>query len=208
MEALAPGIWTNAAEMRGIEELIYDTQDDPQFVHKLMRFTLEYGKARGMAIAETGVNLAYGDPSASCGVISPKIYKEFVKPYHMELFQYIKDKVGNEIKIGLHICGYIDPIMEELASLPVDWIEMDAPSSLEKMLALCQGKKVIRGNVSVEVLSRGTKEQIESAVKSCIDIGSKVNSYILSPGCTMPQDAPLENIRIFWEAANKYGRYQ
>lgn len=126
--------------MRGLEELIYDTLDDPKFVHELMRFSLEYGKARGMAIAETGVNVAYGDPSAGCGVISPKIYKEFVKPYHVELFQYLKDKVGNELKFGLHVCGYIDPIMEDLVSLPVDWIEMDAPSENIKIFGEAANK--------------------------------------------------------------------
>lgn len=34
-------------------DLIYDTVDDPQFVHELLHFTTEYVKMLGEAIAET-----------------------------------------------------------------------------------------------------------------------------------------------------------
>lgn len=205
--ALVPGIWTPSVEMRGAEQIIYDTVDDPEFVHELMRFSTEYAKTRGLAVAETGVNVVFGEPSASCSLISPKIYREFVKPYQQELFSFMKERVGQQRKIGLHMCGYIDPVMEDLLTLAVDWIEMDAPSSLKKMMEISQRKKVIRGNVSGEVLSMGTKEQIEEAVKDCIDIAAEGSAYILSPGCTMPENAPLENIRQFWEAAQKYAHY-
>ena len=205
--ALIPGIWTPSVEMRGPEQMIYDTVDDPEFVHNLMRFSTEYAKARGLAVAETGVNVIFGEPSASCSLISPKIYQEFVKPYHQELFSFMKKEIGQERKIGLHMCGYTDPLMEDLVTLPIDWIEIDAPSSLEKMMELAQGKIVVRGNVSGEALSMGTEEQIEKEVKDCIEIAAKGGAYILSPGCTMPENAPLENIRCFCEAAHEYGRY-
>lgn len=205
--ALVPGVWSSAVEMRGPEQIIYDTQDDPTFVHTLMEFSLAYAKERGMAVAETGVNVVFGDPSASCSLISPKIYREFVKPYHAELFRYLQEKVKGEVKIGLHICGYIDPIGEDLASLPIDWLEMDAPSSLAKMISLSQRRFVVRGNVSGNILLAGTKAEIEAAVAECIKVGAPGSKYILAPGCVMPQNAPLENIKYFWEAAQKYGQY-
>ena len=93
VEAYVTGIWSNAGGLRGLETLIYDTKRDPSFVHDLMRFATEYGKARGMAIAETGVNVLYADPSAGCSVISPKIYREFIMPYHIQLFQYLKKQL-------------------------------------------------------------------------------------------------------------------
>jgi uroporphyrinogen decarboxylase len=205
---IATGIWSIAAELRGVEPIIYDTVDDPQFVHQLMSYTLELGKARGLALAETGANVVFGDPSASCSLISPRIYREFVKPYHQELFTYMKAKVPPGIKVGLHICGYVDPIMEDIASLPIDWFEMDAPSSLEKMLGLAQGRIVVKGNVPLEALSKGTSEQIEEAVRERLEATRGYPGFILAPGCSMPQDASLENIRAFWEAGQKYGRRQ
>ena len=205
--ATVPGVWSAAVELRGVEQLIYDTVEDPDFVHSLMRFSTELAKARGVAVAETGVNIHTGDPSASCSLISPKIYREFVKPYQQELFQYLKEKSGEQVRVGLHMCGYIDPIMEDIASLPIDWLEMDSPSSLQRMLEISQKRIVIRGNVSGPVLSRGIQQEIEEEVRSCLDIAAKGSAYILAPGCSLPQDASLEAIKYFWEAAQKYGRY-
>ena len=203
----APGVWSSIVEFRGAEQLIYDTREDPDFVHGLMRFGTELAKVRGVAVAETGVNVHFGDPSASCSLISPKIYREFVKPYHQEVFQYVKEKVGGQAKVGLHMCGYIDPIIEDIASLPIDWLEMDSPSSLHKAVEVTQKRIVIRGNVAGPVLSRGIKQEIEEAVKSCLDIAAEGSAYILAPGCSMPQNASLEAIKYFWEAVQKYGQY-
>ena len=205
--ASAGGVWSTAVELRGAEQLIYDTREDPDFVHDLMRFTTELAKAEGLALAETGVNIVLGDPSASCSLISPKIYREVVKPYQQEFFQYMEEKVAKKVKVGLHMCGYIDPIMEDLASLPVDWLEMDSPSSLQRMLEISQKRIVIRGNVPGPVLSRGIKQEIEEAVRNCLDIAARGRAYILAPGCSLPEDAPLEAIKYFWEAAQKYGQY-
>jgi len=81
--AMAPGVWSNAAELRGPETFILDTADDPDFVHNLLRFMTDLAKARGEALGEMGTDMViFGDPSAGCSLISPKIYQEFVKPYH------------------------------------------------------------------------------------------------------------------------------
>jgi len=71
-----------------------------------------------------------------------------------------------------------------------------------------QKRVVAMGNVETSLFAVGTKEQIEEAVKSCIDIAAEGSGYILAPGCMIPLNAPLENIRYFWEAALKYGTYE
>ncbi len=203
--ALGAGPWTEAMGLRGTENFIYDTIDDPQFVHDLVKLTTEQAKRRGEAIAETGANVVFGDPSAGCSLISPDIYRTFIKPRHTELFRYMKTL---EPRAGLHVCGYVDPIIKDLVSLPLDWIELDAPSSLEKMVEGSQKKVVIRGNLAAELFGEGTKEEIEEAVKHCIEVAAKGSAYILSPGCTIAANTPLENVRYYVEAAYKYGRYQ
>ena len=109
--------------------------------------------------------------------------------------------------IGLHICGYVDPIMKDIIDLGVDWVQLDGPSSLKKMVEESQEKVIIRGNVEGETFIEGTKEQIEQAVKDCIETASESNAYVLSTGCQIPLNAPLENVRHFLEAAQRYGTY-
>ena len=199
------GPWSIAAELRGIEPLIFDTYDDKPFVHELMKVCTQLSLDRAVAMAETEVYIRIGDPSAGCSLISPGIYREFVKPYHEQLFAELR--TVSRAPVGLHMCGYIDPIMEELASLPIDWIEIDAPSSLEKMVAASQDRIVIRGQVPVDMFLQGTGEQIHQEVKRCVDTAASANALMLGPGCSVPFNAPIENIRHFLDAAHKYGSY-
>jgi len=199
------GPWSIAAELRGVEPIIFDTVDDPEFVHKAMKVCTQLALDRALAMAETGVNVRIGDPSAGCSLISPKIYREFVKPYHEQLFNHLRQASG--VRLGLHMCGYVDPIMEDLVSLPIDWFELDAPSSLERMASLSQGKIVIRGQIPPEIFTEGTRETIDKEVKRCVDTAARRNPFMLAPGCAVPYNAPLENIKYFLEAAHKYGSY-
>jgi len=198
------GPWTLAADLRGLTKLIYDTLDDPKFVHELMRFTSEFIKVYGMTMMEIGIGLGMGEASASCSVISPQIYREFIKPYHEELVRYFKER---KAWISLHICGYIDPIMEDVVSTGVGTISIDGPSSLRKLVEISQKKVVIMGNVPTPLFAWGTKDEIEQAVKECIDIAAEGSGYILSSGCELSPDSPIENIKHFMEVADKYGRY-
>ena len=204
VRTMVGGPWTIAMELRGIEQLIYDTHDDPDFVHGVMRFTTDLTKHRCVAVAQTGVDPYLADPSAGCSVISPTMYREWVKPYHQEIFDYLKEK---GIMRFIHICGNIDPIMEDLVSAGLGGISIDGPSSLKKMVEVSQKKLVVMGNVETSLFIDASKEQIEEAVKQCIDIAAKDSGYIMAPGCAIPLNARLENITYFIEATHKYGRY-
>ena len=204
VQAQTPAPWTTATTLRGPEYLIYDTVDDPQFVHELLRYCTELTKAVSEAIAETGVNIFLGDTTASCSLISPKIYHGFVQRYLEETVNFLK---GKGVTVDLHICGYIDPIMEDLAALGVDIIDLDSPSSLERLVEVSQKKVVIRGNVATDLFAVGTREQIEGSVRGCIETAAGGSAFILSPGCAIPDNAQMENIRCFWEAGLRYGRY-
>lgn len=202
------GPFMSAALLTGIEQLIFDTTDAPDFVHRLMQFTTDAAKAWALAIAETGVTVVViADTQASLSVISPKIYRNFVFPYQKEFFSYLKKRTPAGTYVGLHICGHLDPIMEDLVLLGVDYIEIDGPSSLKRMVEVSQKKLVIRGNIGAEIFLEGTKEQIEKAVKDCIDTAAKGSAYVLSTGCQVPLNAPIQNVRYYVEAAEKYGRY-
>ncbi|MBW2145151.1 MAG: hypothetical protein JRG75_12250, partial [Deltaproteobacteria bacterium] len=139
---------------------------------------------------------------ASCSVISPRIYEEFVHPYLKNVVDYFKEK---DATIDLHICGATNPILEHTTSLDVDIIDIDSPTSLSKTIEFSKKRITVRGNLSVELFLEGNKEQIEKAVKDCIETTANGGKYILSPGCTIPELTPMENIKTFWEAGLKYG---
>jgi uroporphyrinogen decarboxylase len=203
IDVVITGPWTMAAYVRGPENLIYDTRDDPDFVRDFVRYFTEYTKMIGAAIVETGIGiLTIGDPSSGSGVISPKMFREWSKSCLQELISYLKQKGAT---VCLHICGKVDPIMEDMVSLEPDAISIDGPSSLKKLVEVSQKRVVAIGNVDTELFVEGTKEQIEERAKECIDIAAEGSAYILSSGCQVPGNASLENVKHFLEFAQQYG---
>ena len=107
--------------------------------------------------------------------------------------------------VTFHICGYLDPIMEQVQSVGIDGISIDEQSSLEKMLKVSRNKTVVIGNVSPALFAGGTEKDIENAVLKCLSIVGKNKKYILGSGCAIPPQTPLSNLKAFMAAAEKYG---
>jgi len=197
------GPWTTAVGLRGAQELIFDTIDEPGFVDNLMAFTTETTKILGGKLLETGVSLAMGEAACSCSLISPALYRRFIKPHHEELVRFFAAKKKG---LSLHVCGYIDPIMEDLVNLGISALSLDSPSSLEKMIQISQKKIALVGNVATSLFVQGTKEEIETAVKNCIRTAAPGGAYILSSGCELPHNSTIDRVSFFMEAAREFGR--
>ena len=205
LDVVITGPWTVATYLRGEVGLIYDTKDDPRFVHELLRFATEYTKTVGLNIARAGAGMiTLGDPSSGCSVISPKMFNEWSKPYLVEAVQFLKE--NTDAKICLHVCGKVDDIMEDLIATEVDGISIDGPSSLEKMVEINQGRTVVIGNIPTELFLKGTKEQLEEQVRYCIDTAAEKSGYILSSGCAVP--GTEENVVRSLQYAREYGQYR
>jgi uroporphyrinogen decarboxylase len=197
------GPWTIATGLRGTQELILDTMDDPRFVEELMKFTTEVTKILGFQVLQTGLSLTMGEAASSCSLISPAIYRRFIKPYHQETVKSFREEKAG---LSLHICGYIDPIMEDLMDLGIVALSLDSPSSLKRMVEISQKKIALVGNVATSLFVSGTKEEIEAAVKDCIRVAAPGGAFIISSGCELPYNATPERAQFFIQAAEEHGR--
>ncbi|MDY6834807.1 MAG: uroporphyrinogen decarboxylase family protein [Chloroflexota bacterium] len=200
------GPWTMAMTLRGTENLIYDTIDDPDFVHSLLRYCTDCAKMVDLALAQTGIGiLTIGDPSSGCSVISPKMFREWSMPYLTELITYLKERTS--VKICLHICGKTDPMMEDMIATGADAVSIDGPSSLKKMVEISQGRTVVIGNVPTELFLPGVEMgELDVAVKECLDVAGRGGAYILSSGCGVT--GTMEHAKHFLEVGRDYGRYE
>jgi len=208
------GPWTIAMLMRNPELLCLDTIDDPQFVHELMGFATEYAKRVGDAVLGTKIGLSYSDPTASCSLVGPETYREFIKPYHKQLVDYFKaKKVGTTI----HICGTTHQIHEDLVdvgfvAITIDLDQQADPAlhvdQLDKLVTLGNERGVVAiGNVDVTIFERATRAEIEAEVRRCIDTVGKRSRFVLSTSCELPPQADPNCVQWFMDAAHEYGRY-
>ncbi len=198
------GPWSIALDMRGGEPLLMDTIEDPTFVHDLMRFTTDLAIKFGEAVSMTKVGMSISEAASSCSLISPKIYREFIKPYHKEMVDhFMRRKTG----ITLHVCGYIDPIINDLVETGCAALSIDSPTSLEKMVADNAGRTVIIGNVPTTLFVSGTPGQIEKEIRRCVDTAAEKSGFILASGCEIPPNSSKELVQHFCDYAHTYGRY-
>jgi len=203
--SLLVGPWTIAANLRGAENLIFDAMKRPDYVRDLLELTTQVAVDAAVAAQEAGVGVSYSEAAASCSLISPKIYREFVKPVHRRLTEELKKR---KIAVTLHICGYIDPMMEDVVDTGIVALSIDSATSLEKMIEVNQKRVVIIGNVPVTTFEQGTPEDIEAEVRRCVDTAAPHSAFILSSACELSPAAKPENVAHFARFAKEYGRYE
>ncbi len=197
------GPWNIAMHLRGAEALLMDTATDPAFVHELMKFATEVVREVGDALIEAGFAPSLGEAGASCSLISPYIYREFIKPYHKDLCSYFGSK---KRFMSLHICGKIDPIMEDILETGIFLLSLDAGSSLQTLTQLAGGKLVVMGNVPTTHFSNGARDELEASIRRCIETAAADSGYILASGCEIPFDSTEDRIDHFFKFSRQYGR--
>jgi uroporphyrinogen decarboxylase len=205
VSAVIAGPWTIAMGLRGATKLIIDAKKDPDFVHQLMRICTQATQVSTEALAQIGVGIGYSEAPASCDLISPSMYREFVLPYHTELISHFN---GKKIGVGLHVCGNANPILEELASTGASNVSVDSGTALEKAAEVFNRKAVLIGNVPTDCFLADSKEVMKRAVQECLAKAPKNSGYILAPGCEVPTVADPSKISWFMDLAREVGTYQ
>ena len=200
VSAVIAGPWTIAIGLREAGRLLRDAMKDPDFIHELMRFCTQMSIRFGEAVYPLKVGLSYSEAPASCSLISPKIYREFIFPYHKEIVDHFKEK---KVGTGLHICGYADPILQDMVNTGVTNISIDAPSDLARAVEVTRGKAVLIGNVNTNIFYSGSRQDMKQAIKDCIAVAPQDSGYVLASGCEVPGIAPPEKVDWFMELVNE-----
>ena len=199
------GPWTVAIGLRGASDLVRDAMKDPEYVHELMRFCTQVSIRSGEAMYSlVKGGLSYSEAPASCSLISPKVYRTFVFPYHKQIVDYFKEK---KVSVGYHVCGYADPILEDIVNTGLTNISIDAPTDMARAVEVTRGKAVLIGNMNTSLFFSGTREEMKQAIKNCIALAPRDSGYILASGCEVPGVAPPEKIDWFMELAHELSTY-
>lgn len=199
------GPWNLAVNLRGFEELILDTARDPSFVHDLMNLATETVRTFGDALLAAGASPAMHEASASCSLISPRIYRQFVQPYHRRLRDHFR---ARRMFLSVHICGWIDPMAAEVLDTGLTPLSVDSPTSLENLVHLLgdAGRTVLMGNVRTSLFAEGTRQEMEADVRRCIHAAAARGRFILASGCEIPLHATEDRVAHYFDCAREIGR--
>lgn len=190
VEGWVEGPCAQAADLRGINTLMMDFYEDPQFVQDLFAFVVELELLFARAQVEAGAEIiGVGDAAAS--LIGPDLYEEYVWPYEMKLVQGLRDMGA---RVRLHICGNTTPILAGMGRLGCDIVDLDYPAPMGLARQAMGPRQTLLGNIDpVSVLRDTSPEAVFEAIAQCHrDAGSP---YIVSAGCEVPRGTPPEHLR-------------
>jgi uroporphyrinogen decarboxylase len=213
---IAAGVHCSAFEgpwyLRGMERFLQDMLVNKDYAHELIDRVAGFYLAAGLILARMGCDiLMAGDDVGTQDrmLISPALWREFVKPRYGRLFSAYK-KAKPDLKIAVHICGFIEPIIDDLIEVGVDILNPVQPLAMDPAgLKKRYGDRLsFWGAVDDQkVLPLGSPREVEAEVRLRLRQLAPGGGYILCPSHNVQPTTPLENIHAFYRAAERYRGY-
>jgi uroporphyrinogen decarboxylase len=211
------GLFELCQVLRGTEKLLMDMALAPAFVEALFWKVGEVLKAFYRAqLDAVGAYIEWVEMGDDLGgqngpLISPKMYRQLLKPVHADLINAIKGHPAG-VKVMYHTCGSIVPFIPDLIEIGIDIlhpIQVAAKNMDPARIKADFGDRLcLLGGVDAQhTLRAGTPEQVAAEVQQRIHQMGQGGGYLLAPSHNIGDDVPLENILAFFAAARQHGAY-
>jgi uroporphyrinogen decarboxylase len=162
--------------------------------------------ARALAQADHVVALWMGDDMGykTSTMISPKHLRKYVFPIQKRIAEIAH---ANGLPFLLHSCGNLDLIMEDL----IEDVGIDAKHSFEDVIEPVEqfnarfGKRIaVMGGVDIEILARGTEEQVRTRTRQILERCASSQGYILGSGNSIANYIPTRNFLAMLDEGYRY----
>ncbi len=199
IEAWIEGPCADAADLRGLNTLMLDFYDDPDFVRDLFDFVVEMELAFAKAEIEAGADLiAVGDAAAS--LVGPQIYDGTIWPYEKRMVDAIH---AMGARVRLHICGNTRAILDGMGRLGCEIVDLDYLTPVREAREKMGPLQVVMGNIDpVRMLRDGTPSTVLRELAECHQQAGE--RFVVGAGCEVPRDTPLENVRALSTYAHEH----
>jgi uroporphyrinogen decarboxylase len=196
-------LYERAWTMRGMENLMMDFYDHPDFVRELLDAIVDYNIAQAAKAMEFDIDaVCFGDDwGQQTGLqMGPDLWHEFLMPPLKRMYGAVRE-AGKSVFI--HSCGKVDELFDDLIDLGVNCFNPFQPEvmDVEAIIKRYRGRLAFHGGLSTQqTLPYGSVEDVRTATRHLINLG-RDGSYILSPAHAVEGDVPLKNMLAFIDEA-------
>lgn len=198
--------FTQFLELFGYTDALIALMEDPDKCEEMLE-NLSLGAAE-LAVLQAGLNIdavLVSSAFAGGGFISRDFYRQFVLPYE----KHIVDRLHRESKLPIyvHTCGNIGDRIDLMFEAGYDGIDtMDPPplgnTAIEEVKEKFGKQLFLKGNLDpVNVLLKGSKEDVYKKAEWLINHAGQHGGYILSTACSVAPQASPENIEQLYLAS-------
>ena len=200
--------------LRGFEQFAVDLAQDQDMAHALLRRVTDYNLARyGRFLEIVGdvldVVLFCDDIGGQQGLlISPRMYRNMIKPYHAELLAMIKAHC--RARIIMHSCGSIMPILDDFIEIGADIlnpVQVSAKGMDTIELKRRFGERVVFwGAIDTQhILPYGNPEEVRAEVQRRAGDLGRSGGYVVAPVHVVQADVPPANVLALCDAVHQTG---
>ena len=203
--------------LRGWERFMIDLAQEPKLAHALAQKLADHYVAnlpryldavgRYIQIIQMGDDLG----TQQGPQISPAMYRQFIQPYHRQVYGYVK--AHSDLPIFLHTCGSIYRLLPDLIEAGVDIlnpVQISAAEMDPRRLKREFGQDVTfwgGGADTQHVLPTATPEQVRRHVRELVEIFAPGGGYVFCQVHNIQANVPPENVVAMFDAALEFGQY-
>jgi uroporphyrinogen decarboxylase len=206
-----------AHAMQGMDKFLMNMSLEPDFAQALLRKILDLCKihmdhflttiGENIDIIKIGDDLGMQDRL----LISPRMYRQFLKPLHAEFISFIKERT--RAKVFFHTDGDVYDLIPDLIEIGVDILNpvqtsAGRMSDLEGLKSRYGKDIVFCGAIDTQkVLPFGTPEEVRNEVHRVINILGMNGGFMVASVHTIMHEVPPENILAMVDAVEEFGHY-
>jgi len=189
----------------GVENGLILLFENPELFKETANFFVEFMIEWGKAQIQAGADAIWvGDCVASSGFISSSHYAEFALPGVLRLNEALK----KEGFVFYHAGESSLTHLESMANSYPDVLSIGGKIGLNKVKETVGKRVCLMGNIKgIEVLQRGSPEEVERETMRIMEIGKKGGGYIFNSEEGIPYQTPEENVKIMMQTAKKHSLY-
>ncbi len=176
---------------------------NPELLHNFCKVSAEkiaeYAKELVRAGAEA---VCFLEPSGV--MLGPEQFREFSANY----IRQIHEEIGASVPVIYHVCGNSMHLIQEMCNAGVQALSLDSREAGVDLRSIAESVPediVIIGNIcpTGNILT-GTPDAVRSDVNELLRLMDPFPNFILSTGCDLPKQTPIENIKAFMNAGRAH----
>jgi len=201
MFAVNLSLFERAWTMRGMESLLMDMLERPEWVERLLAKITEHNLVQIRRALSLGVDaIWFGDDYGmqSGLIMGLKHWRHFLKPCLARMFAPVRE-AGKYV--FLHSCGNVTELFDDLAEIGLNCFNPFQPEAMD-IVALKKayhGRLSFYGGLSIQrTLPFGSSEDVQCETRQLLAMGRE-GGFIFAPSHAVPRDVPPEKLAVMME---------
>ena len=195
------GPFSLAGRLFDMSEIMMAIYTEPETIELLLDkctlFITEYVRA----IKSTGVaGVIIAEPAA--GLISNEDCSTYSSTYISKIVEELQD---DHFMIVLHNCGNTGHCTPAMIETKAAGLHFGNSVDMVETLKQCPSDILVMGNIDpVGILKQASAEKVKEATADLLSRTEGWNNFVLSTGCDLPPEVPMENIEAFYNALQEF----